>query len=366
MEKMVFLEVQIHLFPFQKVPRGSDIILYGYGVYGRQYAEQIRKSNYCNIQYIVDRNWETIQSDIPVYDPERLKSETNPIVVITTGKYEKEIRKWLYEIGIREENVISCEIIMDALSQEAIGVDEQTATQLEKFRKLVSIRKAEGIDLVRVGKDNDGGYLMLDHFGDGKVAYSFGISRDVSWDRDMAARGYDVLMYDHTINGLPEENERFHWSKIGVEGRKSYRADLDTLTNLIRKNGHDGEKNMILKMDVEGAEWECFEETSSRVFAQFDQIALELHRILNFNKLERMIACLEKLNQTHQCVHIHMNNYSARAYLDNVPYVDCIEVTFANRGNYRFQKCDSSLPHPLDQGCNPLRREIVLGTSYND
>ena len=38
---------------------------------------------------------------------------------------------------------------------------------------------------VRVGKDNDGGYIMFDDFDDVKVAYSAGINNDVSWDKDM-------------------------------------------------------------------------------------------------------------------------------------------------------------------------------------
>ena len=38
-------------------------------------------------------------------------------------------------------------------------------------------------------------------------------------------------MYEHTIDSLPYYNSKFHWKKIGIN-------------------------NMILKIDVEHAEWE--------------------------------------------------------------------------------------------------------------
>lgn len=63
----------------------------------------------------------------------------------------------------------------------------------------------EGSGFVRIGRKNDGGYVMFDDFESRKYAYSIGIADDVSWDRDIASRGLDVYMYDHTIQGLPEK-----------------------------------------------------------------------------------------------------------------------------------------------------------------
>ncbi|MBQ4430570.1 MAG: hypothetical protein II877_03625, partial [Synergistaceae bacterium] len=124
----------------------------------------------------------------------------------------------------------------------------------DELQELLHVGKAVGFGLVRVGRDNDGGYVMLDDFGGG-IAYSFGIAGDVSWDKDMASRGYDVYMYDHTIDGLPEDNPRFHWSKLGISDGMTHDGRLKSLEELIASNGHEGKHNMILKMDVEGAEW---------------------------------------------------------------------------------------------------------------
>ncbi len=89
-------------------------------------------------------------------------------------------------------------------------------------------------------------------------------------------------MYDHTIDKLPKYHSRFHFFKEGVTGDPD-EAGLETLSNLLRRNGHQASQNLLLKMDIEGYEWAVFEETPSAVIGQFSQIVIELHG-LNPNK----------------------------------------------------------------------------------
>ena len=54
------------------------------------------------------------------------------------------------------------------------------------------IKDVVDYDYVRVGREYDGGYVMVNDFKDVKNAYSCGINDDVSWDIDFtskAARG---------------------------------------------------------------------------------------------------------------------------------------------------------------------------------
>ena len=120
---------------------------------------------------------------------------------------------------------------------------------------LLPIKKVPNMDFVRVGNENDGGYLMLDDFYvSDQVAYSFGISDDTTWDADMANRGYEIYMYDHTIKMLPEERKEFHWKKKGMADSVDYDNEIfGTISDFIKENGHAAQNNMILKMDVEGA-----------------------------------------------------------------------------------------------------------------
>ena len=61
----------------------------------------------------------------------------------------------------------------------------------ELLRERLKVKKVIGKNFVRVGRPNDGGYILVDNFNvsSGRhIAYSFGINDDVSWDLDMAQR----------------------------------------------------------------------------------------------------------------------------------------------------------------------------------
>ena len=111
-------------------------------------------------------------------------------------------------------------------------------------------------DLVRLGADNDGGYVMCEDFKNSKTAYGFGIGNDVSWDEHIASYGINVYMYDPTIEKLPKCNNRFHFYKLGIAAEDSIKDRMCSLETLMIINGHESAEKLILKMDVEGAEWD--------------------------------------------------------------------------------------------------------------
>ena len=46
---------------------------------------------------------------------------------------------------------------------------------------------------------------------------------------------------------------------------------------MMKENGHLNEKNMILKMDVDGAEWNSLKDLTEDVLMQFKYILIEYH-----------------------------------------------------------------------------------------
>ena len=121
----------------------------------------------------------------------------------------------------------------------------------------------------------------------------------IQFDQALAKRGIDVYMYDHTINSLPLNNTKFHWSKIGICGSQNRTQNLKTLEDLIKINGHTSEKNMILKIDVEGWEWDSLNELSEDVLRQFKYIVIEYHFLesskeeLYYNVLKKYIKLIK-------------------------------------------------------------------------
>ena len=238
-----------------------------------------------------------------------------------------------------------------------------------KLKSVLTIKRAKDLPFVRVGKANDGGYIMVDKFNTGggqATAYSFGISDDISWDADMAKRGYDVFMYDMTIDKLPYENEKFHFFKEGIGGVKDETKLLDTLENFIARNGHENNSNMILKMDVEGAEWNFLETVSSETLNKFDQMTFEFHGMIapkTADEMARTINLIDKINATHTLVHVHGNNSGYYIQVDNVGNIpSLLELTYLRNENHTFYDDEAILlPIAFDNPNHPALVDIPLG-----
>ncbi len=239
--------------------------------------------------------------------------------------------------------------------------------QFDHMKKMRTLLAMQDIpvgsgQLFRAGNLYDGGYMMYDQFKDSKIAYSFGISDDVSWDKDMAERGFDVYMYDHTIDGLPEKHEKFHWHKIGLSDTyDNRRPELRTLPQLLEDNGHLQQGHMILKIDIEGAEWSVLANISGEYLARFDQIVMEFHDMNKIEHYEIMEKALLNLNQQHQLVHVHGNNNWGYTMLSGMVMPDFIECTYVKKDLCEFVPHGGILPQRLDNANNPFFPDIYLG-----
>ncbi len=257
------------------------------------------------------------------------------------------------------------------IDNKLVLVDAQLNTDETYYKQLKQALKLEKLKdhlLERVGGTNytDGHYLMAKNFKKNQIAYSFGINNDVSWDSAMVDKGYQVFMYDHTICNLPYEKEGFNYFKQGIAGTPSADGMLNTLENFIKTNGHSGKTGMILKMDVEGAEWDFLDTVQVKTLRQFDQIILELHNLVRAcgqDDIIKRLNALNKLNKTHQIVHLHANNTGYILQMNGHTIPDVLEVTYVNRERYNtFEPKELVLPIPEDIPCDKNREDINLST----
>ncbi len=233
--------------------------------------------------------------------------------------------------------------------------------ELHKLLNVRDIPEPEA-EYIRMGTDNDGGYVMVKGKGGlsaTNILYSFGVGPDVSFDKVFADMGYDVYLYDHTIEALPDSHKRFKWFKKGITGAKET-EELKHLETFIDDNGHGNEQGMILKMDVEGAEWDVLKNTESSVLELFEQIVLELHYLTTYDKKD-VLDALTNLSKTHQCVHVHGNNFNHVHYIGDLCTPEFIEVTFVKKDLYGFIDSKRTFPTVFDRRCQELNEEIQLG-----
>jgi hypothetical protein len=163
--------------------------------------------------------------------------------------------------------------------------------------------------LERFGETHDCGYLLCGNLlGDVKSAYSYGITGYDPWGCDVSTRlGVQVHQYDCfnlTRPRCPRGKTVFHEECIGAGQRTEDGRPFDTLENQVRKNGDAG-KQLVVKMDVEGAEWESFLGLADDQLRRIDQLAVEFHGIDE----GRFIAAMSKLKESFYIANLHWNNF---------------------------------------------------------
>jgi hypothetical protein len=250
--------------------------------------------------------------------------------------------------------------------------DIVTHSSVLEVLRMLRPHTASGFSKIRVGRSNDGGYIMLDDFHKIGAAYSLGINDDVSWDMQIANRGIPVYQYDHTIDALPEPHSLFHWSKIGI-GDANPDRNLKPLDVLMEENGHVTGGDLILKCDIEGAEWRMLATIPPELLRRFRQIVIETHGyggLVDPGHAQLVADGARALTQFHRVVHVHGNNNSAYCIVGGVPLPTTLELTLVRADTYDLSVSYEVFPTPLDEPCYPHRVDFELGAftfeSYTD
>lgn len=181
--------------------------------------------------------------------------------------------------------------------------------------------------LERFGEANDGGYLMCANLLDGvESGYSYGISGYDQWGCDISTKlkvplhQYDC--FDTRAPACPAGETIFHAECVAASHSTVEERLFDSIENHLAKNGDRG-KRVVVKMDVEGAEWESLLSTSDEVFQRIDQLAIEFHWIRNAQGEwmfdTRYPALIQLLKKHFHVAHLHFNNYSCTGGLEPFP-----------------------------------------------
>jgi hypothetical protein len=216
--------------------------------------------------------------------------------------------------------------------------------------------------LKRFGSANDGGYLMCENLIEPiDAAYSYGVGRNDDWGCDVSRRYHvPVHEYDCFDPARPVCDGGtlvFHNECVG-DGT-GYRASrfFDTLKNQIQKNGQTAQR-VILKIDIEGAEWDALLATPDEVLASIPQISMEMHGYDD----PKIVEVLRKLNRHFYLVNLHFNNWSCTAKA--APLTAWAYQT--HWVNKRIGVLDPTMPvpapmSPLNAPDSPTRPDCQLG-----
>jgi hypothetical protein len=182
--------------------------------------------------------------------------------------------------------------------------------------------------LKRFGSQNDGGYLLIDNLEQVSGVLSFGIGDNNSFDLEVAQFVPFVEMYDHTIVEAPRQFSNGKFNRIGISAFPS--NGFTTIEEILSKIPL--EANLILKIDIEGAEWEVFDNISMENLLRFSQIVGEFHDLFKYFKDESFSEVVDrvmrKLESTHVIFNSHPNTWARHEVISGVNFPDVLEINF--------------------------------------
>jgi hypothetical protein len=100
---------------------------------------------------------------------------------------------------------------------------------------------------------------------------------------------------------------------------------FDTLAKQVAANG-DAERRLVLKIDVEGAEWDAFLSADDSVLDRIDQLVVEFHGV----GAPKFLTAVQRIARHFYPVHLHFNNNACEP--DAAPFPSlAYEVLFVNK-----------------------------------
>ncbi|XP_070552261.1 uncharacterized protein [Ptychodera flava] len=181
------------------------------------------------------------------------------------------------------------------------------------------------------------------------LVYSIGIGDDWSFDEAMAAYGCDVFSFDPSINQPSHKHsERVWFHDFGLldknsdkhPGRSTQKWKVRTLEGLMAEMDHHNRKIDVLKIDIEGAEWQSLYQMLERGTLQYvKQLVFEVHlwkpipgnEKAGFREKYSILKWLEE--QGFRMWHWHQNPLSEiikLGYSDFLSEACCYELAWIN------------------------------------
>jgi hypothetical protein len=214
---------------------------------------------------------------------------------------------------------------------------------------------------LRVGGERDGGYILADTPA-GQDVVSFGVGPDVTFEYELALEGRRVFLYDHTVPVTPVFHENFSFRKIGVCAERTRTPNLLPLSAHLANIG-DLSSHSLLKMDIEGYEWDVFSTISPDDLAHFDQIVVEMHwfeRLENPFFARKVLRSLNTLNKDFSLFHVHANNFTELHIVDGFTVASVIEVSYVRTSSVVRTPSRTLYPSQLNKANHPNCHDHVL------
>lgn len=216
-------------------------------------------------------------------------------------------------------------------------------------------------ELIRLGPQGDGGYLIPNDLEGIEACFSPGVSFESGFEKDCADLGMKIFLADKSIDQPAETHKLFYFTQkfIGVTTNN----DFMTINNWVTSSLPESHSDLLLQMDIEGYEYEVILSMADIIMRRFRIIVVEfhqLHMLWSMPFFSIAARAFDKILQTHACVHIHPNNCCGSLQKRGLTIPRLMEFTFLRNDRITNALYQNEFPNPLDSDNYSDKRHITL------
>lgn len=215
--------------------------------------------------------------------------------------------------------------------------------------KLFNSLSFSGMNKKRIGSSNDGGYVVLLDNHKYDIIISGGAGNNIFFENELTLLiNTKCFLFDHSVK-IQTKNENIYPFKIKVDKK-----------NLLIFHLISSHKDIFLKLDIEGGEYEFLSSITDDQLINIKQIIIEIHRPYSDTKLE----VLNKLLKYHTLIHFHANNCCGCRNINDTMFPRVFELTLYRTSdlspNINLTKNNQALPSSIDQKNVKNKPDIIL------
>ena len=149
----------------------------------------------------------------------------------------------------------------------------------------------------------------------------------------------------------------------GVAAKTDPESKLDTVLSHLRRYRLASRRDVILKMDIEGGEWDIIAALPDKALDAFEQIVVEFHWLENLKRdsfSAQVRAALQRLNERFTLCHVHANVYGGLRRPAGVVLPNVLEATYVRSDLISRTPNKTFYPTEHDRTNRPGSKDIVL------
>ncbi len=244
------------------------------------------------------------------------------------------------------------------------GIFTSKKTDLKKIDRFLNMVHPESLNIenIRIGGDNDGGYIIPNDLNGIKYCFSPGVGTLSKFEQELTKKNIKCFLADFSVNPKFENNLiDFEKKFIGASTYDNYFTLKDWISQKVDYNKNN---DLLLQIDIEGDEYSVINALDEETIKKFRIILIEfhqLHYLFDDYMFEKINDAFKKILKFFYCSHIHPNNDVDFIFKEqNIIIPPVLEFSFLRKDRGKILDNELSFPSKIDQPNNSKKRDIIL------